>query len=372
MAGDLVVVDGSCLGYEHGGFLRFGKGLIRELPRCLSGERLEVWSEGKVKCGPRGVVKQKGEWPCALAESGARIFHDLTNGNQMSWSSVFPRSCRLVLTLHDVIPSSLARNGSDRGYREGLMRLLERASAVVTVSESAKAEIVRLFGIDPGMIRVVYPGVARFAPVSRLEARRLSARLGVRAESCVVLTVGTNREYKNLGLLISALPRLKDALGDVQLVIAGHLSASVLTGWYLRAYQLGAKDEIVFAGRVSDDELGLLYHAADVFAYPSRIEGFGMPPVEAVLCGTPVVVSDIPAFQELLHDAGPLVSPGNSAEWVDAIVGVARKGRAAGRPKLAERRLSRLTWRRCAEAYSGVYREVLGGGGVGLSVEMRG
>lgn len=220
---------------------------------------------------------------------------------------------------------------------------------IIAVSESTKHDLVRTYDIDPAKISVIASGVDRAfsRPLSDvLERFRSEKRLPER----FVLFLGTLEPRKNVIGVIRAFNRLKrsGAFGDLDLVIAG------APGWlyqdiFSEAERSPHVGSIRFVGSVSDQERVLYYAAASAFVYPSFFEGFGMPPLEAMACGTPVVVSRTSSLPEVVADAGILVNPYDIAAIAAALSDVLNDQRL--RQELIRKGVARakqFSWERCA------------------------
>lgn len=186
----------------------------------------------------------------------------------------------------------------------------KKATKIITISDASRQDIIRLFGISEEKIAVVYPGTREmFIPPQKetVEAFRKEKKLPAR----FVLHVGTLQPRKNLKRLVEAYHQANPK--DVDLVFAGG------KGWfYEEIFQtvqaLGIEDRVHFPGYVPDSDLSSWYAAADLLVFPSVYEGFGMPIVEAMSCGTPVMASNASAMPEAVGDAGVLFDPTNTAE----------------------------------------------------------
>lgn len=223
----------------------------------------------------------------------------------------FRRNCRSVITIHDLAfllyPHFLTKE-SARYYGQ-IDEAVRRTDAIIAVSEATKNDIVRLLGVPESRITVVYEAASSvFRPLDRTQAAaHVRERFGVRGD--YVLFISTIEPRKNVPTLLKAFHKLlKDYRLDLQLVLAGD------KGWLLdEVFQLvtdlGLGDHVLIPGRVSTDDLVQLYNAAQVLVAPSIYEGFGLTPLEAMACGTPVVVSNVSALPEIVGDAGLLVDP---------------------------------------------------------------
>jgi glycosyltransferase involved in cell wall biosynthesis len=249
-----------------------------------------------------------------------------------------------------------------RSYLEhAVPAAVRRASAVLTDSVSCRSDLIEWLDVPPEKVHVVYGGVdARFRPVEDAEARRrVTARYGITRP--FILSVSTLEPRKNLVRLIDAFARWRArSEAPHQLVIGGG------PGWdyeaiYRRAAELDLGEAVVFPGFIDDADLPALLSAADVFAYPSLYEGFGLPPVEAMACGTPVIASTAPCLPEVLGSAAVLVDPYDVAALADAFDRVL--GDPALRASLKARgraRAATYTWKGAAQHLLSVYQHVAG------------
>ncbi len=299
--------------------------------------------------------------PAVLSLESALDSVDLFHGTNYA----LPARCRAprVATVHDLALLRHPELGNTqlRAMVRRATRALSHADKVIAVSQATKDDLVELCGVDPDRIVVIHNGCSdTFAPMEREHARAAVEReLGIAVP--YVLHVGTLEPRKNLGRLIEAY-----ALVAGERTIPHHLILAGEPGWEpARLDQLaerqGVADRVHFTGRVSGDLLRPLYAAADVFVYPSLYEGFGLPVIEAMACGTPVVTSNRSALPEVAGNASLIVDPSSVSEIATAIrrclseTGLAQALRANG---LA--RASALTWAAAARATLRTYGELLG------------
>jgi glycosyltransferase involved in cell wall biosynthesis len=271
---------------------------------------------------------------------------------------------RTVLTVYDLAYEFYPDEtmpGMARYLSAVVPRSVRRADHVLTISEATKADLIRRYGVPTEKISIAYPGVeARFHPQPDPPAEAaLRARLGL-PDAPLALTVGTLQPRKNHVTLVEAFARVADAT-HVALVIAGG------EGWAYdevkkRVAEAGLEEQVHFVGFVPDDDLPALYRLADVFVYPSLYEGFGLPVLEAMASGVPVVTSDQSSMPEVTGlDAGLLVDPTSPDEIARAILSLFGDSQRAA--DLRERGLARaraFTWQRTAQAVWGVYDNLLG------------
>ena len=254
----------------------------------------------------------------------------------------------VLATVHDLIPWTVGGMLGQRLRYGPARRLLSRCAAVIAVSESTAADVRRLARVRAGAITVV-PEAAGPAFRSRPGARALVAERW-----------GLNRPYL---LFVGALDRRKDPAGlqrawltarrlgaDVDLVLAGDPGAQAG----------GGIPRSVALGRVTDEELSALYSAAAAMLFPSRYEGFGLPVLEAMACGCPVVAYRNSSLPEVAGEAAVLVADGDSpALGREAAALVADPARAAARREAGLRRAAGFSWERAARETWAVYSSLL-------------
>jgi glycosyltransferase involved in cell wall biosynthesis len=248
----------------------------------------------------------------------------------------YPRN---VVVIHDAAPfrdPSWYSRAYGAWHRAMLPRIARRARLVICPSEFIRAELSSLFGLADDRIRAIAPGVdTRFAAAG--DPAPVLRRLGL-AERPYVLALGTEGPRKNLALMDAVAPALHEA--GLETVIVGS------TRPYLPEGDTGSARRL---GYVDDADLPALYAGAAAFAMPSLYEGFGLPCLEAMAAGTPVVAADRAALPEACAGAGLLADPSDGDAFAAAII--AASGPERGRLSAAGReRAAGLTWQRTAEA----------------------
>jgi glycosyltransferase involved in cell wall biosynthesis len=281
--------------------------------------------------------------PLALARDRIEVFHSPTGTLPL----VAP--CRQVVTIHDVFAAIESRWFSPRTAWQ--LRLTQRratrvAKRVIAVSECTRRDIVERYGVSASKISVVYNGVdhTRFRP-AEVDGEAIARRFGVPFP--FILCVGSLMPWRNAARLLRAASRVRFGLLFVGRDIWGTDPTEAIAaenGW----------DWVRFAGYVPDAQLPDLYAAARVFAYPSLYEGFGIPPLEAMACGTPVVGSTAGALPEVLGNAALLVDPYDERALADALQAAAEDDGTLRRRGLE--RAARFTWQNAAHATWQAYR----------------
>jgi len=239
-----------------------------------------------------------------------------------------------------------------------LPRSVRRADMVIAVSEEARRQVLALGDVPEDKVRVVHEGVdAAFRPLPPEEVERALRPLGLAPG--YVLFVSRLKKYKNADKLIRACALLKERGTPVgPMVFAGPDRGGLVPGLQALAKELGVGERVRFLGVVEHDRLPALYAGASVFVFPSAIETFGLPVLEAMACGTPVVGSNRSAVPEIVGDAGLIADPEDIAALADAIRRAS--GDAALRNMLREKGLARareFSWQRAAEKTVRVFEE---------------
>ena len=216
-----------------------------------------------------------------------------------------------VFTLHDLIFEIFPEHHKRYNYtflKLMMPRFLRAAEQIISVSEHSKRDAVRLYGVEASKITVIYNAVDTRYQVATDDAVLSAVRQRYALPESFILHVGTIEPRKNLGRLLDAFGALKAEFQELKLVLVGK------KGWLYEPFfeQLaasGLESEVIFPGFVAEADLPAIFQLATVFAFPSVYEGFGLPPLEALASGTPVVCSNASSLPEVVGDAGLLVSP---------------------------------------------------------------
>lgn len=363
--------------YRQAGVSRYIEALLRELPGVAPDDDLVVFS-GPVDAEDEGKFDPKIEWrqsrvrtvrppvriaweqtagPLAARRAGIDLMHFPVNVVTLS------PSVPQVVTVHDLAFHHFPEQypAAKQRYLRLMTRLsVGRARRVIAVSEATRQDVIRLYGRSPERVVAVPNGIGgemKPLPPDRVAEFRRERELPEE----FFLFLGTLQPRKNLETLLRAYAMIANEVAW-PLIVAG------AAGWqYDRTFglvrQLGLSERVRFVGYVAGDELPLWYNAATVFVYPSLYEGFGLPVLEAMACGTPAIASNTSSLPEVVGDAGLTIDPTDTRALASAMLAVARDGDL--RQQLGQRgreRAREFGWRRTAELTVEVYRQALCGG----------
>jgi glycosyltransferase involved in cell wall biosynthesis len=324
---------------------RFGARTTGEAPRRLSSRTAYLLAE----------------LPAALGLSRARLFHGVSNFN-LPLTKIPGK--RMVLTVHDLIPElfpATVSKGFRWQFRIWLARSLRVADRVVCVSSTTRDDLLRHFEIDPARVSVVLNGVDhvdRVAPLDRVGEQYLES---LALPDRFVLYAGSLDARKNVVLVLEAFERLWRDGKRTTLVLSGQ-------SWFgsgpaeTRIAALRSEGlDIRPLGYLAEPEFYEVMRRATVFAFPSRYEGFGLPPLEAMRLGVPCVVSNAGSLPEVCGQAARYVTPDDADALARTLWGVLENPEERRHLADASRKQAApMTWERAAEQTLEVYRAALG------------
>jgi glycosyltransferase involved in cell wall biosynthesis len=296
--------------------------------------------------------------PPALRRAGVDLLHAL------AFVAPMAAPCPFVVTIYDL--SFLRYPEAFRPFNRWYLsrftaRSVSRAAAVITISESTRQDVIKLLGAPPERVHTIYCGVDReFRPLPETDVAAFKARHNL--PETFILFLGTLEPRKNVEGLIRAYARWRERDKSAPpLIVAGG------KGWYYTKIfelveRLNLTDFVRFPGYVPQEELPLWYNAASLFVYPSYFEGFGLPVLEAMACGTPVITSTVSSLPEVAgaDGAARLVDPADNDALVEAMAQV--MSRPDERVEMSARgraRAAGFQWEQTARQTVAVYQKVL-------------
>lgn len=358
-------------GYRRAGIHQYIAQVLRHLPRAMEME-YRVFTRWAEAAGlpanmciahsrwptERRLVRILWEqlaWPLLAHRQGFDLLHS------MAFVTPLVAPCPTVVTVYDLsfihFPERFP-NWQRRYLAGQTRRSINQAQQVIAISEASRQDIHKVFNLPLHKITAVQPGVDptyRPLPAADILAFRIHAKLPER----FILHVGTLQPRKNIPVLLEALARL--GRSSLHLVLVGG------AGWlyddiFRQVNALGLEQRVHFSGYVDDDQLPLWYNAAELLALPSVYEGFGLPILEAMACGTPVVAAATSSLPEAGGEAARYFSPEDATELADQLATVLDDPQVAA--EMRERGLqqaARFSWARAGTKTAAVYRQVLAG-----------
>lgn len=267
-----------------------------------------------------------------------------------------------VVTCHDLIPlveAGMYRHSLSRKLGHWLYQIAVRdmplADGVIACSNATAWDAKCLLGVASEKLRVVSHGVdiGFFTPLTEEERRYRREKLGLRQQEIAILHVGSNAPYKNIPTVLRTLAHLRQQGHTVRWVKAGQpLSASL----HQLANRLGVADCVQVEPYVNDTRLRELYQTCDLLLFPSLREGFGLPVLEALACGTPAVISDVPALNEWAGEVCPSAPPYNAPALAEKVLQSVENGRSDAVRKQLRKFAEQYDWYRITSQIMEAYR----------------
>lgn len=373
--------DGGVLssGTRHTGMWQYARKLLEAMPGLARDDEWVVYGdapddgvhwpanvEWRPLGGPRlgklsALVSHLWTLPRAVKRDRIDVLHIPAVHTRPSLPPVPRRvACPMVVTLHDVIPITYyERHGAMpwrlRRYYRWNLGAVRRADAIITVSETARREIIETLGVADDHVTAVYNGIDEaFWSADDNDAGNPAQR-----ESPYILFGGSYEPRKNLIRLLEAfdiavqkgLPHRLVAIVDAGSGHEGTVRAA--------SEQLGSRDRVEFVSGLDDAQLRSVYQRSDMFVLPSLSEGFGLPPLQAMAAGIPVIASDLPVMHEVLGDAAVYVDPYSPVAIANAMTRMMPGPELNRLVKSGREQASRYSWRTAAEQTLNVYRRVV-------------
>jgi glycosyltransferase involved in cell wall biosynthesis len=308
---------------------------------------------------PKDDRREELEIPLWLQQEGADLYHLPQNGFRAPKNT----ASKIVVTIHDLIPyilPEMVRPSFLKRFITEMPDIIAVSDHIITVSSAAKQDIIRLFSVNPAKISVVPSAPA--AIYRRLPAAMVTRELRqkYRLKRPYILYVGGLNPRKNVVELIYAYSKINRELPAGQLLVIPGAAGRHLQKLQTMVSALDLEEHIVFPGFVISDDLPLLYNGADLFVYPSLYEGFGLPPIEAMACGTPVIAANTSSLPEVAGEAALLVDPRDTLKLAETIWQVLTDPElAAALSAKGLARCQKYTWAANAAQILQIYRQTV-------------
>jgi len=301
--------------------------------------------------------------PQAVKNADIDILHVPVHWYNQITPFVFNRKIKKVLTVHDLTPilfPEMHTRETNLTWRSSLKFIKNRTNIMICVSESTKTDCVKLLNIPEKRLRVIpLSADEQYKPLKNKKQIHDELKQEYNIDFPFILFVGTLEKRKNVPTLIKSFYKLKKSKVDHKLVVVGG------KGWkYTKIFdlieELNLKNEVIFTDYVSDEYLVKLYNAADLFVYPSLYEGFGLPPLEAMACGCPVITSNTSSLPEVVGDAGIMIDPNDINSLTESMLKILTNNQL--REEMSKKSLERakmFSWKKTAKETWNVYEDVV-------------
>lgn len=357
-----ILIDARVISNKMHGIARYSYNLIENMAEIdtenkyilLSGyPELQVFSSRYknfkfIKCNtPLYSIQEQLIIPPILKREKADLYHSPT------FSAPIYQPCKVILTVHDMIHLISGKSIHKLYYKNIVKRAMMKAAAVITVSENSKSDIVKWIGIPEKKVYVTYNGIEeRFKPSSD-KTLPDKIKKGYDISDRYILFVGNQKPHKNVEGILKAFKTAIER-GDIQhyLILAG------VKRDFVKA-EGGLADKVICIDIHSDDDLIKLYQSADLFLAPSLYEGFGLPLLEAMACGIPVITSNRASIPEVVGDAAIMVNPEDIDEIANAVCRVLKdENLKSDLIRKGLKRAKMFSWRKMAEETLELYKRV--------------
>jgi glycosyltransferase involved in cell wall biosynthesis len=301
--------------------------------------------------------------PQAVKNADIDILHVPVHWYNQITPFLFNREIKKVLTLHDLTPilfPEMHTRETNLTWKSSLNFIKNRTNIVICDSISTKNDCIKLLKIPEKRLKVVpLSADEQYKPIKNKEQINDELKLKYNIDYPFILFVGTLEKRKNVPTLIRSFYKLKKSKLNHKLVIVGG------RGWkYTKIFdlieELNLQKDVIFTDYVSDEYLVKLYNAADLFVYPSLYEGFGLPPLEAMACGCPVITSNTSSLPEVVGDAGIMIDPNDVDSLTDSMLKILTDNELREDMIIKSlERASTFSWKKTARETWDAYEEVL-------------
>ena len=351
---------------QAGGIARYSKELIAALQQV--GVNVTILQAGKLTFNGRAISIRRSKLLPALLTIGqieiARIAYQQKLGlvhDPTGCAPLYLTRARRVVTIHDVIPYIYPETSSrlDRMiYRFWLPLVMSRLDSIITVSEQSKSDLVRYLPVKRENITVIPEAASpMFQPISQAQIEKVMLSHGIRFP--YILYVGSIEARKNLKTLLEAYAQVRCWSQKWKLVIVGAHKWKY-SAVFATLERLQLTSDVHFTGYVAEEDLPALYNGASLFVFPSLYEGFGLPVLEAMACGTPVITSNCSSLPEVAGEAAILVDPNDVNAIAMAIRQVLEESALADNMKVKGlARAQQFSWENTAKKTVSVYETAL-------------
>lgn len=273
------------------------------------------------------------------------------------------KNCRFIITLHDVIPYRMPETVSSRYlkiFSEYIPKIVPLCDGIITVSNFSKKDIVKSFNFPEDKIYVTHLASEDiYKPMDKRISRYVARKYYSITEDYILYVGGFSPRKNILGLIDSFSKLITSYKKPLFLVIAGKKGASYAI-YKERTEKLNISDKVLFPGFISIEHLPYIYNAAELFVYPSFYEGFGLPPIEAMACGIPVITSNTTSLPEVVGKGALLIDPLNRDDLCEAMLKVLSDNTLKNKLIYSGiKRASELSWKKTIRNTINIYNKIM-------------
>lgn len=343
---------------EKTGFGFYVENLISNLKKIDSKNQYFFFKPTNEKdlSAPKRLIWDQYQMPQKAKFAQVDILH------QPCFSAPIFYSGKVVVTIHDIIAILYGKDiplFSRQFFSKIMPFSYRRADKIIAISEHTKKDIIKYLKISPEKIIVIHSAADEMFNKGNISQEKILAmKKKYQINKNYLLHIGTLNPRKNLQFLIKVFSQVVNNLPDFQLVITGK------KGWYYQGLfdqvkNLGLEDKVIFTGYIKDIDKPIFYQGATLFVFPSLYEGFGLPPLEAMSCGCPVISSNTSSLPEVIGNAGILLSPNDELSWVRSIKMILEdKKLQKNLAKQGLEQAAKFSWSRTAQETLRVYEEL--------------
>ncbi|CAB1254128.1 glycosyltransferase family 4 protein [Clostridium sp. MT-14] len=298
--------------------------------------------------------------PNKIKHNKIELYHVPQNGVGLP----VDKNCKFAITLHDVIPYKMPETVSDRYlkiFSDYIPEIIPKCDGIITVSNFSKNDIMKAFNFPENKIYVTHLASEDiYKPLDKNISKYIAKRYYSIDEDYILYVGGFSPRKNILGLIESFNKFISLYKKPIKLVIAGTKGKSYST-YRKRTEILNISDKVIFPGFISMDHLPYIYNAAKLFVYPSFYEGFGLPPIEAMACGIPVITSNTTSLPEVVGDGALLVNPKDQDDLCQAMLNILSDDNLKKKlTSLGIQRASQLNWKKTASDTITIYNKIIG------------
>ncbi len=361
-----IALDGLLIDNKKAGIGNYGLNLIEHLINnsdinfeaflqdCVKLNYQNIYYRRSYKGSRDRIIDEQFFLPAKLKKYDLVHFIDYS-------SPVIRLKTPFIITIHDLsfykFPGAFSK--SSRMFKQFLVPIsIRRANRIIADSQNTKNDIINLFPEAENKIRVIYPGRPDFKRIHNTDLiNSVKKKYGICGE--YILGVCTIEPRKNLERLVQAFEMISQKFSDTSLVLTGK-KGWLYDDFFNRIKGSSIKNRIVITGYVEQQDLPYIYSGAKVFVYPSLYEGFGLPPLEGMCCGVPVIVSNTSSLPEVVGDAGVYCDPYSIESIADAITRVLSDEALKNHLSFEGIKRSHIfNWEDAASGVIDIYREIL-------------